>query len=90
MGNPDQDPREDPNHSSRGNLYLDLQGLKCPLPVLRTKKALATLPRGAVLSVACTDPLAAIDIPSLVDQSGNVLEQTQVQGDVLTFRIRKT
>jgi tRNA 2-thiouridine synthesizing protein A len=70
-------------------LHLDLQGLKCPLPVLRTRKALAGMRRDDVVVVACTDPLAAIDIPSLVAQGGDVLEQTLTQGDVLTFRIRK-
>jgi tRNA 2-thiouridine synthesizing protein A len=45
---------------------FDLRGLKCPLPVLRTRKALASLARGDVLVVTCTDPLAGIDIPNLL------------------------
>ncbi|MFL9828783.1 sulfurtransferase TusA family protein, partial [Rhodoplanes sp. SY1] len=37
---------------------LDLRGLKCPLPALKTKKALARLAAGSVVEVACTDPMA--------------------------------
>jgi len=68
---------------------LDLQGLKCPLPALRTRKALATLNSGDVVTVECTDPLAAIDIPHLVEQSGDVIETQTRRHDVLVFRIRK-
>jgi tRNA 2-thiouridine synthesizing protein A len=68
---------------------LQLQGLKCPLPALRTRKALGAAARGAVLVVECTDPLAAIDIPHLVRQTGDILEASAQSGDVLSFRIRK-
>ena len=68
---------------------LDLLGLKCPLPVLRTRKLLATLPSGATLHVACTDPLAAIDIPHMLAERGDILERQETREDVLTFVIRK-
>ena len=68
---------------------LRLQGLKCPLPVLRTRKILQTLKSGDVVVVECTDPLAAIDIPHLVQQTGNILEMSQPTDAGLTFRIRK-
>jgi tRNA 2-thiouridine synthesizing protein A len=71
------------------DITLDLRGLKCPLPALRTRKALAQLKTGDVATVECTDPLAAIDIPHLVTQCGDVLEQQSKQSDVLVFRIRK-
>jgi tRNA 2-thiouridine synthesizing protein A len=69
--------------------FLDLRGLKCPLPALRTRKALAGGEAGDVLTVACTDPLAAIDIPSLLQETGDVLEETRHEVRVITFRIRK-
>jgi tRNA 2-thiouridine synthesizing protein A len=69
---------------------LDLRGLKCPLPVLRTRKALAGLRPGDVLTVACTDPLAGIDIPNLLQQTGDALEGTKHDARVMTFRIRKS
>ena len=69
---------------------FDLRGLKCPLPVLRTRKALAGLLPGDVLIVTCTDPLAGIDIPNLIRETGDTLEETRHETPVLTFRIRKT
>ena len=40
---------------------MDLRGLKCPLPALRTRKALSAMLKGDVLVIECTDPLAAVD-----------------------------
>ncbi len=68
---------------------FDLRGLKCPLPVLRTRKALAEMQTGDILVVACTDPLAAIDIPALLAQTGDVLEEKYNEAGAMTFRIRK-
>jgi tRNA 2-thiouridine synthesizing protein A len=68
---------------------LNLRGLKCPLPALRTRKALAGLAAGDVLVVECTDPLAAIDIPNLLNQTGDTLEKSNRIKKVLTFHIRK-
>ncbi|MPT23631.1 MAG: preprotein translocase subunit TatB [Starkeya sp.] len=70
-------------------LLLDLRGLKCPLPALHTRRALARAQMGAVIVVECTDPMAAIDIPHLVRQDGHELVTQQRQGDVLSFQIRK-
>jgi tRNA 2-thiouridine synthesizing protein A len=68
---------------------LDLRGLKCPLPALRTRSALARLAPGATLVVECTDPLAGIDIPHLLRETGDVLERQGREGSVMSFRIRK-
>lgn len=68
---------------------LDLRGLKCPLPALRTRKALARLSTDDILSVECTDPLAEIDISHLLRETGDILENVQRDGELLVFRIRK-
>jgi tRNA 2-thiouridine synthesizing protein A len=68
---------------------LNLRGLKCPLPALRTRKALGGMQRGDILIVECTDPLAGIDIPNLLNQTGDTLEKTHKDGKLLTFRIHK-
>lgn len=68
---------------------INLRGLKCPLPALRTRKVLGAMSAGDVILVECTDPLAAIDIPNLINQTGDVLEGTEKTEDALTFRIRK-
>lgn len=70
-------------------LDLDLRGLKCPLPVLRTRKALEEVAPGAAIIVSCTDPMAAIDIPHLLNERGDSLEAQERRGDVLVFTIRK-
>ena len=69
---------------------IDLRGLKCPLPVLRARKALQRLAPEALLVVECTDPMAAIDIPHFVAQNGHRLESQSEIAGVLTFGIRKT
>lgn len=68
---------------------INLRGLKCPLPALRTRKLLGGMAAGEVILVECTDPLAAIDIPNLLNQTGDVLEGTERAEGVLRFRIRK-
>lgn len=68
--------------------HLDLRGLKCPLPALKTRKALAQLGADAVLMVTCTDPLSEIDIPHVVAETGHIMEGTERSDDVLVFRIR--
>jgi tRNA 2-thiouridine synthesizing protein A len=68
---------------------LTLRGLKCPLPALRTRKALSGLPSGDLLIVECTDPLAGLDIPNLISQTGDTIEGTEQADTLLTFRIRK-
>jgi tRNA 2-thiouridine synthesizing protein A len=72
-----------------GVLVLDLSGLKCPLPALRTRKALKALVSGARLSVICTDPMAAIDIPHLLNQTGDTLTDRHEAEGTLTFEIRR-
>jgi len=69
---------------------FDLRGLKCPLSVLHTRKALAGMQSGDVLIVTCTDPLAAIDIPNLLRETGDALEAADNEAMVTTFRIRKS
>ena len=68
---------------------MNLRGLKCPLPALRVRKALSGLKSGDLIVAKCTDPLAAIDIPNLLQQTGDTLEGTAEADGVLSFRIRK-
>ena len=67
----------------------NLRGLKCPLPALRTKKLLSGMASGDELTIECTDPLSAIDIPNLLRQTGDTLAGKSKDGEVLVFRIRK-
>ena len=69
---------------------LDLTGLKCPLPVLKTRKALTRLRAGDRLEVRCTDPMALIDIPVLIEQTGDRSESTTRRDATIVFLIEKS
>lgn len=68
---------------------LDLRGLKCPMPVLRTRRALSNLRAGARLDVLCTDPLAVIDLPHLIRETGDILLASTGEAGVWRFSILK-
>jgi tRNA 2-thiouridine synthesizing protein A len=68
---------------------VNLRGLKCPLPALKTRKLLSKMAAGELLIIECTDPLASIDIPNLMRETGDTIEASGKKGRVLTFRIRK-
>jgi tRNA 2-thiouridine synthesizing protein A len=70
-------------------IVIDLRGLKCPLPAMRVRKKLSGLQSGDLIVAECTDPLAAIDIPNLLRQTGDTLEDKAQADGVLTFKIRK-
>lgn len=69
---------------------LDVRGLKCPLPILRTKKALATMASGKVLKVLATDPSARKDFEAFARQTGHELEdQSAADTAEFVFLIRR-
>ena len=68
---------------------LDLTGLKCPLPALKTRKALKSLVPGDRLEVHCTDPLSVIDIPNLIRETGDKVEITERNETRIVFLIEK-
>ena len=68
---------------------LDVKGLKCPLPILRTKKALAEMASGDILHVLATDPGAARDFEAFARQTGNQLLSTTVDAQIFEFFFRR-
>jgi tRNA 2-thiouridine synthesizing protein A len=68
---------------------LDLTGLKCPLPALKTRKALKALKPGDRLEVRCTDPLSVIDIPNLIRETGDKVEIAEQTEQQIVFLIEK-
>jgi tRNA 2-thiouridine synthesizing protein A len=69
---------------------LDLTGLKCPLPALKTRKALKAVKPGDLLEVHCTDPLSVIDIPNLIRETGDKVEITERAENRIVFVIEKS
>ncbi|MEP0233533.1 sulfurtransferase TusA family protein [Roseibium sp.] len=68
---------------------LDLKGLKCPLPVLKTRKALSRVESGTRMIVQTTDPMAFLDIPHFCSEDGHTLESSEKDGDSGRFTIIK-
>lgn len=68
---------------------LDARGLNCPLPILRTKKALADMQSGQVLRVVATDAGAARDFQAFARQTGNDLLQQDHEDDEFVFYMRR-
>lgn len=69
---------------------LDARGLKCPLPILRAKKALSDMHSGDVLRVVATDPGSVRDFQAFARQTGNeLLEHSQADVEFTFFMRRK-
>lgn len=68
---------------------LDAKGLNCPLPILKTKKALAEMASGQILRVQATDPGSVRDFQAFAKQTGNELVQQDKDGDVFTFFMKR-
>jgi tRNA 2-thiouridine synthesizing protein A len=86
-------PVDDPNPllhvRTMTTTKLDLTGLKCPLPALKTRKALKALQPGDRLEVHCTDPLSVIDIPNLIRETGDKVEISERTDQQIVFLIEK-
>ena len=70
-------------------MLLDLRGLNCPMPALRTRKTLRRLADGDCLTVESTDPLSIIDILWLLHETGNMLERQETADGVFIFHVRR-
>ena len=68
---------------------LDAKGLQCPLPVLRARKALKTVPAGSTLTVEATDPSAPKDFAAFCEATGNRLAASTEEGGVYRFVIER-
>ena len=69
---------------------LDAKGLNCPLPILRTKKALTNLGTGETLAVISTDPGSVKDMQAFCKQTGNELISSSANQGEFEFLIRKS
>ncbi len=69
---------------------LDAKGLNCPLPILKAKKALKSVPDGGTLEILSTDAGSVADFAAFCRTTGNELVEQAQEGGVYTFLIRKT
>lgn len=68
---------------------LDARGLNCPLPILRTKKALSDMSSGQVLKILATDPGAVKDFQAFCKQTGNALLSSESAQNEFVFFMQK-
>ena len=73
-----------------GPVVLDTKGLRCPLPVLKARKALRDVVPGGVLRVLATDPGAVKDFEAFCKTTGHRLLASSESSGVFTFEIEKT
>ncbi|MHC8509776.1 MAG: sulfurtransferase TusA [Rhodospirillales bacterium] len=74
----------------REDHVLDASGLKCPLPVLKTRKRLKDIADGETLLVLATDPASFVDIPHFCNVSGHTLLDWREEDGTFRYLIRKT
>jgi tRNA 2-thiouridine synthesizing protein A len=68
---------------------LDARGLNCPLPILRTKKALTDMTPGQVLRILATDPGSVKDFQAFSKQTGNALLSSETDNTEFIFFMKK-
>ena len=68
---------------------LDAKGLKCPIPVLRARRAMKPLAAGEVLEIQATDPSSVQDFKAFCETTGDELLESREADGVYFFRIRK-
>jgi tRNA 2-thiouridine synthesizing protein A len=85
---PKLEPRKASNQDACMSEILDLRGLKCPLPAMLAKKALARLSPGTVVTVLADDPLAAVDIPHMCHGEGHAVESVTARDGYTEFALK--
>jgi len=72
------------------DLTIDAKGTNCPIPILKAKKAITTIPKGAVLEILATDPGAVSDFQAFCRSTGNTLLEHSESGGSFRFLIKHT
>lgn len=73
----------------KADMQLNLQGLMCPLPVVKMSKAIKEVPVGGVIEATATDPGVLADIPAWSKSTGNELLKTEKEGKVIRFWVKR-
>jgi len=76
--------------TTQATQHLDARGLNCPLPILRTKKALTAMGSGETLSIISTDPGSVKDMQAFCKQTGHELVASNSNQGEFEFFIRKS
>ncbi|NCO66387.1 MAG: hypothetical protein COW32_09555 [Candidatus Aquicultor secundus] len=75
--------------SVKSDQVLDCKGDVCPMPILKTKRAMDSLTSGQVLEMVSTDPGSANDLLSWCERTGNAIVGKEESGGVFTYYVKK-
>lgn len=70
------------------DIRIDATGLRCPMPVLKARRALEQMRAGAVLEITATDPVAPLDMQHFCNEAGHALLSSIEEGGIYTFCIK--
>lgn len=68
---------------------LDVRAFMCPMPIIKTKKAIEEMESGQILEVLASDPGAKEDFPAWCEQTGHELLEIKEENDVIKIYIKK-
>lgn len=74
----------------KASKILDLKGLACPMPVVKISKGIKEVEVGEVIEAQATDPGSLTDVPAWGRTTGHEIVETNQEGDVIRFLIRRT
>ncbi len=72
------------------DVKLNLEGLLCPIPIVKVSQAIKNMEVGKVLEATATDPGVLADIPAWTKSTGNELVSIQKEGKIITFLVKKS
>ena len=73
----------------KADVVLNLQGLLCPMPVVKISKAIKEAPVGGIIEATATDPGVMADIPAWCKSTGNEMLKLEKEGKVIRFWVKR-
>ena len=77
------------HQETKSDLKLNLEGLLCPIPIVKVSQAIKNMEVGKVLEATATDPGVLADIPAWAKSTGNELVSIKREGKLIKFLIKK-
>jgi len=74
---------------TKADVTLNLEGLLCPIPIVKVSQAIKSMEVGGVLQATATDPGVLADIPAWTKSTGNELVSIEKDGKIITFLVKK-
>jgi tRNA 2-thiouridine synthesizing protein A len=77
------------SETTKSDLQLNLQGLMCPMPVVKISKAIKDVLVGGIIEATATDPGVMADIPAWAKSTGNEMMKFEKEGKVIRFWVKR-